>query len=70
MTEERTIPVEGMTCGGCEQSVQRAVGDLDGVESVAADHAAGTVAVVFDPTLADQDAISARIREAGYTVPA
>lgn len=70
MTEQRTITVEGMTCGGCEQSVQRAVGGLDGVEHVTADHVAGRVEIRFDTDLADEHAIGQRIREAGYTVPA
>lgn len=68
MTEERTITVDGMTCTGCEESIQRAVGRLGGIEFVQADHRAGTVAVRYEAEATDQDAISERIREAGYTV--
>lgn len=67
---EHTITVEGMTCTGCEQSVQRAVGGLDGVDTVRADHTAGRVTVRFDSGAVSEDAIAARIQEAGYTVPA
>ena len=65
---ERTIGVEGMTCGGCEQAVERAVGSLDGVEDVDADHAAARVTVRFDPDAVAPDAIDETIRDAGYQV--
>lgn len=70
MIDEHTITVEGMTCTGCEQSVQRAVGRLDGVETASADHTAGRVTVRFDGDIVSEDDIAARIQEAGYTVPA
>lgn len=70
MAEQRTITVDGMTCSGCERSVQSAVTRLDGVEQVAADHSAGTVEVWFDTTVVDEDTIREEIRQAGYAVPA
>lgn len=68
--DQHTFTVEGMTCTGCEKSVQRAVGGIDGVETASADHAAGRVTVRFDGDTVSEDDIAARIREAGYTVPA
>lgn len=68
VTEQRTITVDGMTCTGCEESVQRAVGSLDGIEVVEADHRAGTVAVRYAAEATTEDEIVERIREAGYTV--
>lgn len=59
--------VSGMSCGGCEENVESAVGDLDGVESVEADNVAGTVEVAGD---ADPAAVRDAIEEAGYTVSA
>ncbi len=70
MIDEHSITVEGMSCTGCEESVQRAVGGLDGVETVSADHAAGRVTVRFDGDAVSEDDIAERIREAGYTIPA
>lgn len=34
------IPVEGMTCEGCERTVQSALGSLGGVRTADADHEA------------------------------
>ena len=41
-----TIPVSGMTCGGCAAPIDRSVKELDGVEAVEVDHLKGTVTVV------------------------
>lgn len=70
MMDQHTFTVEGMTCTGCEKSVQRAVGGIAGVETASADHAAGRVTVRFDGDIVSEDDIADRIREAGYTVPA
>lgn len=69
MPQQRTIPVDGMTCDGCERSIQSALTGLEGVHSATADHSLGTVQVRFDDTIAE-DTIRDQIRQAGYTVPA
>jgi copper chaperone CopZ len=63
-----TLRVTGMTCGGCENAVKRALGRLDGVADVAASHAEESVTVTFDPGTTTLDAIKARIAAAGYQV--
>ncbi len=60
------LPVEGMTCGGCEVAIEMAVGRLEGVQSVEADHETGTVEIVFDRTRLGLDAIAETIRKLGY----
>ena len=69
MPQQRTIPVNGMTCDGCEQSVQSALTGLDGVHNATADHTLGSVQVRFDDTIVTKDAIREQIQQAGYTVP-
>lgn len=66
--ETVTLRVTGMTCGGCENAVKRAVGRLEGVLDVTASHQESRVAVTFDPGTASVDAIKQRIRAAGYSV--
>lgn len=66
--ETITLRVTGMTCGGCENAVKRAVGRLDGVSEVSASHVKQEVAVMFDPVAVTPDQIQARIAAAGYTV--
>ncbi len=62
------IQVEGMTCTGCEQSIEKAVGGLDGITEVKADHQAGITTVTYDTVVASRDGIRAVIEETGYTV--
>ena len=68
MTE--TLRVTGMTCGGCENAVKRAVGKLPGVSAVEASHQEQRVTVSFDAALVSLDAVKARIEGLGYTVVA
>jgi copper chaperone CopZ len=66
--ETLQLTVNGMTCGGCENAVRRAVGKLDGVETVSADHHAGLVGVHFDPERVTPAAIKEEIEALGYTI--
>jgi copper ion binding protein len=68
--ETVTLHVTGMTCGGCENAVKRAVGRLEGVIDVTASHAEQKVGVTFDPARVTPDQITQKIAAAGYTVGA
>ena len=62
-----TFSVSGMTCGGCAKSVERALGELSGVSSVAVDWQAGQVVVVHDETVSQAD-ITGAIDDTGFEV--
>jgi copper chaperone CopZ len=62
--------VQGMTCGGCERSVQNALTSHKGVVTAKADRVSGKVAVEFDPAQIQQDAIAKAITAAGFQVAA
>ena len=64
--EQLELRVNGMTCGACEQRIQRALAQVDGVVRSAADHRAARVKVVFDPARTSAQAVQARIKQAGY----
>jgi copper chaperone CopZ len=64
----QTLHVNGMTCGGCENAVKRAVAKLPGVVSVDASHATKMVTVDFDATQTQLDTIKAKIAMLGYQV--
>ena len=66
--ETVTLRVTGMTCGGCENAVKRALGRLEGVNAVTASHVEEKVGVSFDPATVTPDEITARISAIGYTV--
>lgn len=57
------LTVHGMSCGGCEESVEEALAELDGVTGVEADSDADTVTIEggVDPALARE-----AIEDAGY----
>lgn len=62
------LTVKGMTCGGCEQRVAQVLTSLEGVRSANADRKAERVLVEHDPARADEQALRARVIEAGYEV--
>ncbi len=57
-----------MTCGGCENAVKRAVGQLPGVAAVNASHQQQRVEVDFDPEKIDLGSIRQKIEKLGYRV--
>lgn len=62
------LRVTGMTCGGCENAVQRALGRTPGVERVDASHREASVAVVFDEEKTTVPELAAAITALGYQV--
>jgi copper chaperone len=68
--EKITIKVEGMTCGGCVSSIQKALGEHAGINRTDADLDAGTVNVEFDSATIQRTAIEQAIVSAGFDVPA
>jgi copper chaperone CopZ len=60
------IAVVGMTCEGCERTVQTAVKSLPGVQDVKASHLDSTAIVTFDKTKATFEQMQTAIVEKGY----
>jgi copper chaperone len=58
-----TIEVEGMSCEGCEQSVEDALDGVPGVTDAAADRESESATVEGD---ADPDQLVAAVEDAGY----
>lgn len=65
---EITVDVKGMTCSSCEQHIEHAVGQLEGVNAVNASYASGTATVLFASTLVTNERIIHAINETGYKV--
>lgn len=61
-----TITVHEIHCEGCERAVANALGRLDGVAEVAADHRTDTVTVTYDGSIIDLTTIRERLADAGY----
>lgn len=60
------MTVTGMTCGGCESAVRRALSMIDGVADVAASHAGSSVTLRYDPSKISPATIAQRIELLGY----
>lgn len=65
--KEFVIKVNGMVCTGCENRVKNALLDVDGVESVNADHVKGEVSVKLNDNV-DKLAIEEKIEDLGFDV--
>lgn len=62
------VSIGGMTCTGCEQTIQAGITKLDGIKSVKASHVTGNAMVEFFPGITDTVKIKEAITGTGYTV--
>lgn len=71
-TKKFSLPVEGMTCASCVARVEKAIGKVEGVKSVAVNIATEKASFEIDPMKADISKIAAAVEDAGYkmTLPA
>ncbi len=65
-----TLPITGMTCGGCVRSVTAVLQALPGVESVSVTLEPGQAQVRFDAAQVTPAQIQAAIEDAGFDIPA
>ncbi len=62
------LSVEGMTCTGCENTINSGVSEIAGVVEVTSSHIDGVTIVKYDSTQANIDQISKVISGKGYIV--
>jgi copper chaperone CopZ len=60
--------IDGMTCTGCEVTIEQTVLSLPGVTSVNADFKTGKATILADTSRASIDEIREKIEETGYAV--
>lgn len=65
--KELKLKINGMMCGGCENRVKNALSEIDGVESVEADHNTGIVVINSKKDL-DIAKIKEQIIDIGYEI--
>ena len=65
--EEIVLKVNGMMCGGCENRVKNAVQNIDGVESVIADHNTDKVIVIKNKNIS-KNIIIKTLEDIGYEI--
>lgn len=64
--KETIIKVQGMACEGCENRIQNALKNMEGIESVVASHKEGTVTIKANENLINS--IKEKIEDLGFTV--
>lgn len=67
-TNKIVLDVKGMTCAGCEASIEHEVGMLQGVKSVDAIYAEGSATIEYLPSKLEEKTIIEAINKTGYTV--
>ncbi len=64
-----SVPVKGMDCAHCTQTVRQAIAQLPGVSAVDVLLSTEKATITLDPKLVDLDAIRKAVAQAGYSVP-
>lgn len=62
----KTIQVPNISCGHCVMTIEREVGELNGVKSVKADESTRQVTVEWDDAATSWDAIEELLVEINY----
>ena len=65
--KETIINVKGMVCGGCENRIKNALGDIKGIEKVEAKYKAGEVKI-FTSENVERKAMEDVIEDIGFEV--
>lgn len=63
-----SFDVEGMTCTGCENTVELSLKTMEGVAEVDASHETGKALVQYDKTKVTEKELEANITARGYKV--
>lgn len=66
--EKVTLPIEGMHCAGCVQSVEKTLKSTQGVISASVNLSTEKTFVAYDPGLASKNDLITAVKNAGYDV--
>ncbi len=62
------LSIEGMTCAGCEENINRSVNQLDGILGIRTSHITGISRIDFDKSKIDVIQIKKAIKSKGYVI--
>lgn len=65
-SERATLAVEGMTCSGCENTIESVLKSMSGVTGAHADRSTATVSVTYDAALTAPTTLAAAINDNTY----
>jgi copper ion binding protein len=69
-TQTLTLPVRGMTCGGCVRTVEKKLSGTPGVAKVTVDLEGARATIEYDESKVQPQALADAVRQLGYEVPA
>lgn len=64
---EKKIIIEGMSCIGCEQNIEKALRKLDGISKVSVSYASSSADLIYSPEILEAVDIYRTIKKAGYS---
>jgi Cu+-exporting ATPase len=67
-TASLELPLIGMTCANCANTIERSLNKVDGVIEATVNFASERATVTYAPGVADRAALIAAVRQAGYDV--
>ncbi len=62
------VSIDGMTCLGCEQTIQKNITALEGIKSVKASFTTGNAIIEYFPAIIDTGKIKETVTGSGYLV--
>src|SRR5205809_8080456 len=65
-----TLPIRGMSCAACAARIEKVLSRQEGVRSASVNFATREATVEYDPARVGPEALSERVRDAGYQVAA
>ncbi len=68
MSERIVVQIEGMSCGGCANTVKKAIEGIEGVDRAEVDHKSGEADIIHAEVADIEDKISERVEKEGYTL--
>ncbi|GAB4540031.1 MAG: hypothetical protein Fur0020_09000 [Thermodesulfovibrionia bacterium] len=60
--------VDGITCTGCVEDIERILGEEDGISNVSVNYADGTIDIDYNPNIINEEIISKTMRRLGLRV--
>ena len=67
MSQTTQLRVMDFDCPSCATTVERALGNVEGVDTVEVHYSTGRVEIHYDDAVADPDAFAQTIENQGYT---
>lgn len=68
MNIKKHLEIGGMHCAACSSRIERVIGGMNGVESVAVNLATGGMDLIFDPQALPLTEVLTRVQDMGFTV--